>query len=271
MKDAGIGRPSTYASTIETLEARKYVEVDNKNSLVPTATGRAVWLEAAPLFTLPGGSEVFRADYTAQMEELLDDVAQGRIPASDVWVKILTEFKASHERAQNSVRDGKLLPPTRAKLQDYLDAFPELATEIGPLDSLTETEGRKLRDNLAGRGLELPPSQAQCAFLERLLHATRLTLEEAIDAVGIRLSATKPNRTEASVVIDYLLQQPQADKVTSEKQLRYVADLAKKAGLAEADACKLVGIESFSQLSGGKEGSASRLIDELQKRRARGR
>jgi hypothetical protein len=124
---------------------------------------------------------------------------------------------------------------------------------------------------LAGRGLELPPSQAQCAFLERLLHATRLTLEEAIDAVGIRLSATKPNRTEASVVIDYLLQQPQADKVTSEKQLRYVADLAKKAGLAEADACKLVGIESFSQLSGGKEGSASRLIDELQKRRARGR
>src|SRR5690606_17183772 len=49
MKDAGIGRPSTYSRTVEKLEERGYVN-EEEGTLVPTDRGRAVWTDAAPLY-----------------------------------------------------------------------------------------------------------------------------------------------------------------------------------------------------------------------------
>ena len=52
-------------------------------------------------------------------------------------------------------------------------------------------------------------------------------------------------------------------RAPSARQLRWIPDLAKSKGLDEAGACALVGLGSYSELTGGKDGTASALIDKL--------
>ncbi|HSJ07402.1 MAG TPA: type IA DNA topoisomerase [Longimicrobiales bacterium] len=49
MKDAGIGRPSTYSRTVEKLEERSYIVIED-GSVVPTERGRTLWTDVAPLY-----------------------------------------------------------------------------------------------------------------------------------------------------------------------------------------------------------------------------
>ncbi len=82
LEKRGIGRPSTYASIIKTLEDRGYVEKVNK-ALVPTDTGDVVsgFLEANfPTY--------ISDDFTAEMENELDDIAEGK----KEYVKTLSDF-----------------------------------------------------------------------------------------------------------------------------------------------------------------------------------
>ena len=53
---------------------------------------------------------------------------------------------------------------------------------------------------------------------------------------------------------------------TSVKQMNFVKNLANKAELDEESACKLVEVSAFSELSGGRSGTASKLISILQKK-----
>ncbi|MCK4807352.1 MAG: type I DNA topoisomerase, partial [Candidatus Aegiribacteria sp.] len=71
MKKVGIGRPSTYVSTIKTLRKREYVEKDGK-VLRPTELGTTTIRLLVRMFP-----HIFKVDFTARMEELLDSVAKG--------------------------------------------------------------------------------------------------------------------------------------------------------------------------------------------------
>lgn len=72
LKESGIGRPSTYAPIISTLQERNYVIKENKK-LVPTRIGRIV-LE----LLLNNFKNIFEYDFTANMEKLLDLIEQGK-------------------------------------------------------------------------------------------------------------------------------------------------------------------------------------------------
>jgi DNA topoisomerase-1 len=72
MERKGIGRPSTYAPTIATLKQRTYVEV-NKGHLQPTQLGLEV--DAFLQDALP---DLLEASFTAQMEQVLDEIADGK-------------------------------------------------------------------------------------------------------------------------------------------------------------------------------------------------
>ena len=82
MEERGIGRPSTYAPTIGVLLARNYVTKEN-NSLHPTQLGATVSDLLTQFFT-----DIMNPDFTAQMEEKLDEVSQGERD----WVPMLQEF-----------------------------------------------------------------------------------------------------------------------------------------------------------------------------------
>ena len=72
LEKRGIGRPSTYASIMKTLEERKYVEKQNK-TLFPTDTG-----EVVSDFLEKNFSKYISDTFTAEMEDELDDIASGK-------------------------------------------------------------------------------------------------------------------------------------------------------------------------------------------------
>ena len=87
MEDLGIGRPSTYASTISTLTQRGYVKIIDKK-LNPTEIGITTTDKLQEFF-----SDLINVEYTAKMEEDLDKIAEGK----KVWYKILESFYKEFE------------------------------------------------------------------------------------------------------------------------------------------------------------------------------
>ncbi len=86
MERKGIGRPSTYASTISTLKDRDYVVLE-QNLLAPTALGMAT--DDALSKALP---DLINTEFTATMEQALDTIAEGKLS----WEKYLTEWNSSY-------------------------------------------------------------------------------------------------------------------------------------------------------------------------------
>ena len=82
LEELGIGRPSTYATIITTLENRGYVE-KKERAFVPTELGRIVCQQLMECF-----SQLMDVHFTADMETKLDMVAEGR----EGWVELLTDF-----------------------------------------------------------------------------------------------------------------------------------------------------------------------------------
>ncbi|OGF63089.1 DNA topoisomerase I [Candidatus Giovannonibacteria bacterium RIFCSPHIGHO2_01_FULL_45_33] len=79
----GIGRPSTYAPTISTIQDRGYIEKDNERRLRPTETGKIVngiLVEHFP--------EIVDIGFTAKMEGELDEIAEGKA----TWQPVIKEF-----------------------------------------------------------------------------------------------------------------------------------------------------------------------------------
>ncbi len=82
LESDGIGRPSTYASIIETLKKREYVEVSGR-SFIPTSLGYEVKEELEENFP-----HIMDKTFTAEMENRLDGIEEG----SEKWKKVLSDF-----------------------------------------------------------------------------------------------------------------------------------------------------------------------------------
>src|SRR5437763_5830856 len=83
LEEKGIGRPSTYAAIMTTIQEREYVE-KIQGRFHPTALGKTV----NDLLIDGGFDDLFNESYTARMEEELDDIEEGKIR----WTKALREF-----------------------------------------------------------------------------------------------------------------------------------------------------------------------------------
>ncbi len=82
MEELGIGRPSTYSQTVSTLKKRNYVSLEEKK-FVPTEQGRLTVEKLETFF-----SRIISVDYTAQMESILDDIANDQADQK----KVVGEF-----------------------------------------------------------------------------------------------------------------------------------------------------------------------------------
>jgi DNA topoisomerase-1 len=87
LEELGIGRPSTYAATLQTLKDREYVRVD-KARFVPEESGRLVTAFLERFF-----ERYVSYDYTAELEEGLDDVSGGRAGWQDLLAAFWRDFK----------------------------------------------------------------------------------------------------------------------------------------------------------------------------------
>ncbi|NUQ17927.1 MAG: type I DNA topoisomerase [Sphingomonas sp.] len=109
LEELGIGRPSTYASTLQTLKDREYVRVD-KGRFVPEESGRLVTAFLERFF-----DRYVSYDYTAELEEELDDVSGGRLD----WQKLLDDFWRDFRPKAGEVMDQKPSEITQA-LDEFL-------------------------------------------------------------------------------------------------------------------------------------------------------
>ncbi len=131
MEDLGIGRPSTYALTMETLRIRSYVTMD-KRSFVPSEQGRLT-SEQLDLFF----NSIINVKYTAEMENKLDAISEGQA----VWYEEIKAFYDQFAPLIENARDNmiKLYP----KMTDEFcpDCGLPLFIRRGPFGEFTACSG----------------------------------------------------------------------------------------------------------------------------------
>src|SRR6202008_1142040 len=111
MEELGIGRPSTYASTLATLEDRDYVTIDRKR-MVPHDKGRLVTAFLESFF-----SRYVEYDFTADLEEKLDLISDGKLE----YKVVLRDFWRDFIGAVEGIKD--------LRVGDVLEALNEI---LGP-------------------------------------------------------------------------------------------------------------------------------------------
>ena len=209
MKNAGIGRPSTYVSTVQKLSDRKYVTNEN-GSLTPTDNGMVLWTEVAPIYNDQGDdNKLFSSEFTADMERQLDMVEEGDISGSDMWNSFTTSFKTAHDNALE-IRRSKPTPKQIWAIENRINHLPE-----------------DVRKDLMG-GKEL----------------AEITGKEASDLIEVLIEKESEN----------------GGPKPSEKQISYLTSLIEKSTMSDEEALKLVDVDDYSELTGGRNGTASTLI-----------
>ena len=102
LEELGIGRPSTYAPTISTIIARRYVAKENKN-LYLTEIGEVVnhiMLQSFP--------SIVDVNFTANMESLLDGVAEGKVHWKTIIENFYPDLEAAVEKAEEEQEQVKI-------------------------------------------------------------------------------------------------------------------------------------------------------------------
>jgi DNA topoisomerase-1 len=156
----GIGRPSTFASLLSTIQDKNYVETKDipakevtvkeysltpsqwppteknlkkkvgaeKNKLVPTDLGRSVLS-----FILAHFEDLFNYNFTAKMEKRLDAIAEGEEP----WKQVLRDMWASYKDRYETLLSKQSLKPKdgeqSAKVKEFSDGLKAVQTKKGPL------------------------------------------------------------------------------------------------------------------------------------------
>ncbi|MBA3666475.1 MAG: type I DNA topoisomerase [Sphingomonas sp.] len=112
LEELGIGRPSTYAATLQTLKDREYVVLE-KNRFIPEESGRLVTAFLERFF-----EKYVSFDYTAELEEGLDDVSGGRLG----WQQLLEAFWKDFKPLAGEVMEQKPSEVTAA-LDEFLAPY----------------------------------------------------------------------------------------------------------------------------------------------------
>ena len=106
MEEKGVGRPSTYASIVSTIQDREYVNKVDKR-LSPTSLG-----EVVTGLMLERFNDIIDVEFTANMEQRLDDVESGK----QNWIDLLAEFYKDFSREMTEAESA--LEGTRIKVPD---------------------------------------------------------------------------------------------------------------------------------------------------------
>ncbi len=185
LEELGIGRPSTYATILSVLQDRDYVVLD-KRRFVPEDRGRLVTAFLTSFFT-----RYVEYDFTANLENQLDEISGGRID----WKPVLSEFWKAFSAAVDATKD--------LRTTEVLDALDEI---LGPHffgDGEGEGEnGARVCPNCGDGRLSLKlgrygafigcSNYPECKFTRRLVVANGDGEAEASSDSGPRILGTDP-------------------------------------------------------------------------------
>jgi DNA topoisomerase I len=146
LEELGIGRPSTYASIIGTIQERGYVRLEDKR-FYPEDVGMVVTDKLIEHFP-----DVVDVTFTSHMEEELDEIAEGHIG----WTQVLHEFNGPFERALE-------------KAEDSFERYEEELDELCPLCPKEGREPGKLQVKLGRFGKFIGcPNYPECRYIRNM-------------------------------------------------------------------------------------------------------
>ena len=119
LEENGIGRPSTYAPTISTVQRRNYIEKDEKRRFCPTEIGVVVNELLVNHFP-----NIVDIGFTAEMEEDLDKIADGKRK----WVQVVKDFYLPFER--NLKKKEKEVPDKRTTYEKTNKKCPKCGAPL---------------------------------------------------------------------------------------------------------------------------------------------
>ncbi len=196
LEENGVGRPSTYAQTIETLKSREYAKTE-KRKLVPLERGFLVcdWLvkKLDPLFNV---------GYTAQMESELDKVEEGGEKMDDMLSEFYSKFRKSLAEAQDP-------PPDRAKFEVVFSLLEQVknwkpAKKVGKRIYDDKAFVESVKDQMEAG--ERPLSARQLEFLVRMvsMYADQIpNAEQTLKESGIGAGAVVPTPKADDGLVKY--------------------------------------------------------------------
>lgn len=123
LEKRGIGRPSTYAAILSNLKEREYVRLDKKR-LIPTETGIKL-----TDYLLGGFATLLADDYTARMENTLDEIAAGQRSELDVLGAFWGEIQPLLRGAAAAIHPAQPKTP-QADLQKTGEQCPECGSDL---------------------------------------------------------------------------------------------------------------------------------------------
>ena len=184
MEELGIGRPSTYASILQTLQDRSYVKLE-KRRFQPEDRGRLVTAFLVAFF-----ERYVDTNFTAALEEKLDDISGGRAD----WREVMAEFWDAFSKAVAATKD--------LKISDVIDALDE---DLGPHFFPPADDGKDPREcpncHTGRLGLRLGKTGAfigcsnypECRYTRPLIAPGAEGDEAAGFADGVRELGTSPD------------------------------------------------------------------------------
>jgi DNA topoisomerase-1 len=185
LEENGVGRPSTYAQTLATLDKREYV-VKEKRALVPTEAGMRVFE-----FLVGALDPLFNVKFTAEMEEKLDMVEDGAVE----WVDMMREFYAQLLSWLEGAKDMADPDATRA----ILAALGQVKAWAEPIK-----RGRRIydeRETVASVGEQFTADGQVTSRQQQLLFGLACKYIDQIDgAIAVSLKLVKPEATPPETI-----------------------------------------------------------------------
>ncbi|MCB0403268.1 MAG: type I DNA topoisomerase [Bdellovibrionales bacterium] len=162
LEKEGIGRPSTYASIIGTIQERGYVKRQG-NALSPTFTGMAVVQLLERHF-----SELVDYSFTSEMERSLDEIAQG----DREWLPYLKNFYLGDKGLLEQVqKKEKKIDPDESRQVDLLD-LKDISLRVGRFGAYLVKEGNGGDPVRASIPEDLAPADLTEEMLQEILEAS---------------------------------------------------------------------------------------------------
>ena len=125
MEEKGVGRPSTYASIVSTIQDREYVNKVDKR-LAPTALGEVVTGLMMERF-----QDIIDVEFTANMENRLDDVEAGKLQWKDVLADFYKDFHQEMQDAETALEGVRLKVPDEVTEEICEECGRNMVIKIG--------------------------------------------------------------------------------------------------------------------------------------------